>query len=168
MARGPTEASFRAAAHKIESAGHQLGEKNISGLRRIGEEIMLDVKAARPGAGVPVATGTLRSSGRVEGPKNDEVTLSFGGAAAPYALAQHENTALRHRVGEARYLVRGLDRWAANGASVKAALDALRREFEAIARQRAAQRRGRRRRLIKKGRRITAKSGFSSFVGRGG
>ena len=167
MARGQTEASFRAAARKIESAGHQLGEKNISGLRRIGEEIMLDVKASRPGAGVPVDKGTLRGSGRVEGPTQDEVTLSFGGAAAPYALEQHENTALRHRVGESRYLVRGLDRWAANGASVKAALDALRREFEAIARQKAAKRRGSRRRKIKRARRIAAKSGFSKLGGFG-
>jgi hypothetical protein len=149
VARGATAASFRAAARKVESAGRKLGEKNISGLRRIGEEIMLDVKASRPGKGVPVDKGTLRGSGRVEGPKNDEVTLSFGGAAAPYALEQHENTALRHRVGESRYLVRGVDRWAANGASVKAALDELRRELERIARRnkampsfRAGQRRG--------------------------
>jgi hypothetical protein len=84
---------------------------------------MLDVKASRPGEGVPVDTGALRSTGRVEGPKNDEVELSFGGAAAPYALKVHEeDPERRHTVGEHRYLVRGMDRWRQNGASVRRAL----------------------------------------------
>lgn len=44
---------------------------------------------------VPVDLGTLRSSGHVSDPvrhgKDVEVTLAFGGAAAPYALAVHEH-----------------------------------------------------------------------------
>ena len=120
-----TKRSFQRAGKRIEKLSKNLGNKMASGLRLIGEEIMLDVKAARPNEGVPVDKGTLRSSGRVSGPKNDEVELSFGGAAAPYALEQHENVDLKHRVGEARYLVRGVERWAANGASVKRAMKRL-------------------------------------------
>ncbi len=135
--RRNTRQSFKAAAKQIERLSMKLRKKTISGLRVIGEEIMLDVKASRSGAGVPVDEGTLRSTGRVEGPKHDEVELSFGGAAAPYALEQHENVSLRHTVGEARYLVRGLDRWQANGASVKRALADLNRAVEEVARRRS-------------------------------
>lgn len=43
---------------------------------------------------VPVDTGALRSSGNVQLPKREAgkvtVTLSYGGAAAPYAVAVHE------------------------------------------------------------------------------
>lgn len=58
---------------------------------------------------VPVDLGTLRSSGRVRQSKfrpggDIEVELSFGGAAAPYALIQHEELRFRHKVGEAKYL----------------------------------------------------------------
>lgn len=55
-----------------------------------GERIMA---AAKPL--VPVDTGTLRASGFVELPKiaggSISVELGFGGPAAPYALAVHEN-----------------------------------------------------------------------------
>lgn len=44
---------------------------------------------------VPVETGTLRASGFVQPPditgKSVSVYLGYGGAAAPYALAVHEN-----------------------------------------------------------------------------
>lgn len=84
---------------------------------------MTDVKASRSGHGVPVDKGTLRNSGRVEGPNaKDQVELSFGGAAAPYALIQHEVTTFKHKVGEPRYLVRGLERWRAGGSAAMAAL----------------------------------------------
>jgi hypothetical protein len=106
--------NLKQAVRKIEIMARAGGEENVSGLRVVGETIMTDVKAARPGAGVPVDTGALRSSGRVTGPShNGVVTLSFGGAAAPYALRQHEDLAYRHKLGEARYLVRGLERWEA-------------------------------------------------------
>lgn len=43
---------------------------------------------------VPVATGNLRSSGKVENPvstgSTTEVEITYGGAAAPYALYVHE------------------------------------------------------------------------------
>lgn len=105
---------------------------------------MTDVKASRAGHGVPVHTGfspstgkptgrtggALRSTGRVEGPsegKRPQVTLSFGGPAAKYALAQHERLDYKHNLGEARYLVRGLERWRAGQSQ---ALDALKKNAE--------------------------------------
>lgn len=119
MARGfrgmstGTMVSFRAAAKRIARATRNLGELLPEGLLMIGEEIMADVKDSRPGHGVPVDKGTLRGSGRVElqGGVKPRVILSFGGAAAPYALIQHEITTYRHTVGEPRYLVRGIERW---------------------------------------------------------
>lgn len=110
-----TTRSFNAAAKKINKAAQQMKGGFGPGLRMIGEEIMTDVKDARPNHGVPVDEGTLRGSGRVEGPVGPKasptVSLSFGGAAAPYALIQHEVTTFRHTIGEPRYLVRGVERW---------------------------------------------------------
>lgn len=120
-----TQRNFEKAAQRLEKYRRGLVGKAIpSGLRLIGEEIMTDVKASRAGAGVPVDKGILRSTGRVSGPKNNEVELSFGGAAAPYALKQHEDTSLSHRVGEARYLVRGVERWTPDGSQAIRALQA--------------------------------------------
>lgn len=54
---------------------------------------------------VPVDTGVLRASGVVEGPKNGEVLIGYGGAAKSYALVQHENLEYRHAEGKsAKYL----------------------------------------------------------------
>src|SRR3990172_2540728 len=112
--KAKTQESFRAAAKRIKSAAKVVGGGSIGrGLRMIGEEIMTDVRASRPGAGVPRDTGALASTGRVEGPVatplGPAVELSFGGAAASYALAQHEILTYHHKVGEARYLVRGME-----------------------------------------------------------
>ena len=133
--KGRTRKSFNAAAKQIDRLNKGLKLKTGSGLRLIGEEIMLDVKASRPNEGVPVDTGALRSTGRVEGPTNNEVELSFGGAAAPYALKVHEEIDVPHRVGESRYLVRGMNRWRANGASVARALRHMLSAIDAVARR---------------------------------
>jgi len=69
---------------------------------------------------VPVDTGTLRNSGKVEGPKVDsdsvEVEITYGGAASKYAGVIHEDMSLDHsptkdtkitkkpRRGQAKYL----------------------------------------------------------------
>lgn len=57
---------------------------------------------------VPVDTGALRASGRVEGPvwggETVSVGLLYGGPAAPYAVYVHENLAARHPTGQAKYL----------------------------------------------------------------
>lgn len=67
---------------------------------------------------VPVATGNLRASGRVERPITGkgraEVSITYGGAAAPYALIVHEvppnsggrwGTGMNHAAGKSfKYL----------------------------------------------------------------
>lgn len=140
-----TSQSFRQAAARLAVAGRKLSPIPGVGARMIGEEIMTDVKASRPGHGVPVHTGfspstgkptgrtggTLRSTGRVQGPtpgKKPQVTLSFGGPAAKYALAQHERVDFKHNLGEPRYLVRGMERWQEGQSR---ALDALKENAEA-------------------------------------
>lgn len=130
-----TQAIFRREARRLSAAARaidaELGKPG-SGLRKIGDEIMTDVKASRPGAGVPRDLGTLARSGRVDGPvsvgNRPVVTLSFGDDSAPYALVQHERTDFRHTMGESRYLVRGMERWQPNGS---AALEALRANAKA-------------------------------------
>lgn len=62
---------------------------------------------------VPVDLGILRDSGYVEPPKLDGseviVEIGFGGAAAAYALVQHEDLSLNHpNGGQAKYLERPL------------------------------------------------------------
>lgn len=113
------------AARKLERVATFVTRAHAQGLRMEAEKILADVKASRPGHGVPVDTGTLRDSGQVHGPTEDgKVVIGFGGQAQDYALYQHERMDLRHRVGEARYLVRGVERWMANPEAYKAALRA--------------------------------------------
>jgi hypothetical protein len=113
MASAP--ADFVKAAKRIEDLVRATGKSVPSGLRVIGEEIKTDVAASRRGAGVPRDMGDLGSSLRVLGPKDNVVTLASGGASAPYARYQHEMVGLNHRVGEARYWIRGAERWAQGG-----------------------------------------------------
>ncbi len=131
---GSTTKSFAAAAMKIQTAAKKMGGHFPFALRMIAEEILTDIKASRPGHGVPVKEGTLRSTGMVSGglepnQRVHRVEISFGGPAAPYALMQHERMRYRHPVGEARYLVRGLQRWRAMSSP---AMNALRRNVAAI------------------------------------
>lgn len=119
---GATNKSFQAAAKKIRAYAQRLQQVVPHGLRLIGEEIMTDIKASSPGHGVPVDTGALRSTGRVDQAGPNAIELSFGGAAAPYALTQHEHVEFHHAVGESRYLVRGLERWQPGGSAAMAAL----------------------------------------------
>ena len=121
---------------KIEALARAGGEANVSGLRVIAEEGLTTINASRPGFGVPVDTGDLRRSGRVTGPDlgRKAVQLTYGGTAAPYALRQHETLEYRHTVGEARWLVRWLERWEAGHGPTealreqgKAAIEAARR-----------------------------------------
>jgi hypothetical protein len=98
---------------KVMKALKSLGDKGPKAmggaLFREGESIMGDSKEKF----VPVITGNLRSSGHVDKPKittkGASVEFGFGGPAAPYALAVHENpntgkTAEGSRVGEWKYL----------------------------------------------------------------
>lgn len=57
----------------------------------------------------PVRTGVLKASGHVIGPTWTgggvvHVRLTFGGAASAYAIAVHENLAMLHRHGQAKFL----------------------------------------------------------------
>lgn len=107
-----TQASFRRAAEKIHAFARHMDKATPDAIYEIAEEIMTDVKSSRPGAGVPRDLGNLANTGKVFGPNDrGEVRLVFGGTAAPYAVVQHERLDFRHEKGEARYLVRGLERW---------------------------------------------------------
>ena len=56
----------------------------------------------------PVDVGTLQGSGVVQKPDIQAhkviVELGFGGAAAAYALIQHERTDFKHTSGQAKFL----------------------------------------------------------------
>ena len=107
-----TQRSFRGAAKAIEDLARQMSRRVPSGIRVIGEELLTDANQSRPGHGVPVDEDIMRSTGRIRGPNNrGEVEWSYGGAAAPYTLRQHEDQSLRHNVGEARWMIRAIDRW---------------------------------------------------------
>lgn len=59
-----------------------------------------------------IVPGTLRKSGKVEVIRNgDKISaiLSYGGAAIPYALIQHERSDFFHTTGQWRYLASVLD-----------------------------------------------------------
>ena len=88
--------------------------------RELAGSVLRDVSGSRPGAGVPRDTGALANSGVATGPDGAGVSrVTFGGAAAPYALIVHE-MATPHDTGESRYLTRGVDRAEADGEPVKA------------------------------------------------
>lgn len=67
------------------------------------EKIMTEAKQE-----VPVKWGTLRDSGHVPPPQvsgtSVAVEMGFGGPSAPYALKQHEDLTLNHKVGKAKFL----------------------------------------------------------------
>ena len=63
---------------------------------------------------VPVETGILRASGQVAMPERNgrriSVTLSYGGAAEPYAIVQHESLDFKHpNGGQAKFLEQPLN-----------------------------------------------------------
>lgn len=128
MAKQSTAASFAKAAKRIRSIKGFMRRVTQIGLRGIGEEILTDVKASTSGHGVPVDKGNLRASGVVEQPSPSAVEISFGNEAVQYALIQHEDVSLHHKVGEARYLVRGLERWKPDGS---VAMEAMKANTEA-------------------------------------
>lgn len=81
----------KAMQRKIERIAQQFPNKIERALRIEAELVMTDSKRNF----VPVDLGTLRSSGHVGNVerkgKDLSVTLDYGGAAAPYALAVHEH-----------------------------------------------------------------------------
>ena len=102
---------LRQAARRIAAYAKQMNERAGIVLYQIGEEIITDVKSTRGKVGVPRDTGALANSLRAVRVDDHRVELTAGGAAAPYALVQHERVDFVHKQGEARYLVRGVERW---------------------------------------------------------
>lgn len=76
-----------------------------------GELIMTDAKRRTP---VSPGGGTLRSSGLVTS-DDKETRLTFGGAAASYAIYVHEILTNYHPVGEAKFLENAMRQWEATG-----------------------------------------------------
>lgn len=87
----------------LKALGENAKPKLAAALTQEAEAIMTAAKQQ-----TPVDTGVLRDSGHVELPVIDAdgvtVTMGFGGAAEAYALVQHEDLTLHHRVGKAKYL----------------------------------------------------------------
>lgn len=82
---------------------------------------------------VPVDTGTLRSTGSVSEPsmlsQHPEVSLGYGGPAAPYALIVHEDLNAHHTVGKAKYLEDPVRQRVASGESLNAVLSDLKQSI---------------------------------------
>lgn len=87
----------------LKEAGPRATKSLSAGLFTEGERIMAKSKRL-----TPVDTGTLRSTGHVQKPVVEEgrieVTLGFGGPAAPYAIYVHEMIENHHEVGQAKFL----------------------------------------------------------------
>lgn len=81
----------------------QLAREAVAGALYVAGNVVMTEAKRR----APLDTGVLRASGYVTLPEAGEkpkVEVGFGGAAAAYALVQHERTELKHEVGEAKYL----------------------------------------------------------------
>jgi hypothetical protein len=91
------------ARRQLRALGPAALEVGAAALYERAEEIMTESKGE-----VPVDLGVLRTSGHVQKPvqkfRSVSVTLGYGGAAAQYALVQHENTQFAHKVGKHHYL----------------------------------------------------------------
>lgn len=117
-------------ARKLEAMHRSADSPNVSGTRILAESVLTASKASAPGQGVPVDTGALRASGIATGPDTRGTsTVEFGGASAPYGLRQHETLEYKHTVGEARWLVRALERIVSSGTAVA---DALKKQTDAL------------------------------------
>lgn len=76
---------------KLQAMGPAAFAAMVQSAHRSLEEVMTTSKEEY----VPVDQGTLRSTGHVEPPSvsgaSAEITMGYGGPAAPYAIAAHEN-----------------------------------------------------------------------------
>lgn len=116
---------FRELKKALKAQGQRAEKSLAAALYAEGERIMAEAKRL-----CPVDTGTLRSTGHVQKPVirrgSIEVTLGFGGPAAPYAVYVHENLNVHHTVGQAKYLEKPLND-AARGFAERLAAEVRRR-----------------------------------------
>lgn len=95
-----------AVLRRLKQAETEAVQATAAAMYQEGEQIMTRSKRTF----VPVDTGVLRGTGHVEEPViqggSIEVTMGYGGPAAPYALRQHEDLTFNHPVGQAKYLER--------------------------------------------------------------
>lgn len=89
---------------KVRSLISLVDEAIVGAIYREGEHEMTMAKIL-----TPVDTGTLRASGRVEGPEYHGLhsvgfRLAYGGPAIEYALRVHEDVMMHHEVGQAKFL----------------------------------------------------------------
>ena len=88
---------------KLKTAGKTAASDLAGPLKLEAELIMTKSKQV-----TPVDLGTLRASGVVRRPDISRhkvtVEMGYGGAAAAYALVQHERTDFTHTVGAAKFL----------------------------------------------------------------
>lgn len=90
-------------SRRLDAIQHGVPSRAARALRTVAEVEMTEAKRR-----TPVDTGNLRATGHVQGPfwsaDGWSVKLVFGGPAASYAAAVHENLEAFHRVGQAKYL----------------------------------------------------------------
>ena len=87
----------------VMSVAAKYTEGALNGLEGLANEIM-SLSQSR----CPVDTGMLRGSAQVTR-KEKTVLVSYGGAAASYAVQQHENLQYHHDVGQAKFLESSFD-----------------------------------------------------------
>ena len=125
MKLGLKVSGFRELKKALKAQGQRAEQSLAAALSAEGERIMAEAKRL-----CPVDTGTLRSTGHVQKPVirrgSIEVTLGFGGPAAPYAVFVHENLNVHHTVGQAKYLEKPLND-AARGFAERLAAEVRRR-----------------------------------------
>lgn len=122
---GETERSFRRASRKIRAFAREFEGAPGKATRQVAEEVRTDAVATRGSKGVPRDQGILAGTHRAEGPRADgSSAVTMGGASAPYGIRQHEDMTLHHDVGEARWLVRAVERWRPNNTAALKQLQA--------------------------------------------
>lgn len=87
----------------LKTGGKQATIATARALYSEANKIFIDSQAQ-----VPIDTGALRASGIVTKPyvvgTTATVQISYGGAAAPYAVIVHEDLEANHPVGKAKFL----------------------------------------------------------------
>lgn len=106
---------------KMGSLEGDMRRRAAAGIYALAQEIMTSSKKM-----VPVDQGILRASGYVDAPRDDgkriTVELGYGGAAAAYAVRQHEDLSLNHPGGgQAKFLELAVEAARPHAADVVAA-----------------------------------------------